>query len=252
VVLHSKQLISRFEDTKTSRPRLLSTLARQLERYRELLPVWIEQRKAVDYINTQTEQTLSEHQRKATFLLQERERLDAVYNKKTDALAEYLRAETAKAAAETEARRAELQEVLKEEQEVTERLRAEQAKKEALQTTLDQTMARLSSVRAELGQCQAAMAKLIGVPAATVAAGQHSSQGLRVEALRHERDQVRAQTEAVRKVAARHQEEAAHLRQQVEKMEDFLRRLTTDPSYAIDKKTKREGLRLLQMPAKLG
>jgi len=246
-IIHSKQLISRFDAGKDFKPRLLSTLARQLERYRELLPVWVEQRKAIDCIMTQTDQTLQEHRRKATFLLEERERLDRAYNKKHDDLVAHLTQETAKATADAESRRSELRELDGEELEVTARLRAEQAKNHALQTTLDQTLARLSTVRVELQQCQATMAELIGVPAGSITGQQAGPGGLRLEALRLERDQVRAQVEAARRDKELHEEEAANLKQRIEKAEAFVLRLATNPQYAVDRKTKKEGLRLLRM-----
>lgn len=242
-------MISRFDTGKDFRPRLLSTLARQLERYRELLPLWAEQRKAISCIMEQTERTLDDHKRKAAFLLEERERLDRVYNQKYEALVAHLSKAQGEVATATQNKKNELKKELEDEHEITERLRCEEAKNKALQNTLDQTVSRLSSVRDELQQCQAAVASLTG-PQKSSMRPELALAAQRAEATRQEREEVRSQTLAARQESERYQDESKCLKQNIEKMEAFLRRLATSAQYNIDKKTKRDAQKLLDMSKK--
>ncbi|CAK0880180.1 unnamed protein product [Prorocentrum cordatum] len=94
------------------------------------------------------------------------------------------------------------------------------------------------------------MGELIGVPAASITGQQAGPGGLRLEAGPARGEGPRASGGGAARQAAAGGEEQASLKRSIEKAEAFVLRLTSNSQYAVDRKTKREGLRLLRMPAK--
>merc|ERR1719440_390704 len=74
--LHSNQLLSRYQMERDSRTRMISILARQLERNRDLLPVWAAQRSIVQTVVSRVEHQQQKRADDIKTLLAEREEIE--------------------------------------------------------------------------------------------------------------------------------------------------------------------------------
>jgi len=153
--LHSKQILSRFEMERDARTRLISVLARQLERHRDLLPIWHEQREIARSVVGRVESQVQKRTADVDRLLLERGNIEKFYHQKHEEMSRCLQEEQRKAKESMTTKRLELEGVLEQERQTTESLLSRERRNEELRRTLDVTVEKLESVQSEISDLQA-------------------------------------------------------------------------------------------------
>lgn len=279
--IHSNQLLSRFQSERDARTRLISVLARQSERHRELLPVWIEQWNALRVVVARAEHDLQKRSSVVDQLAMEREDSERSHGLQYDALVRGLAREQEKALSSAQAKKQEYEKALEAERLTTEVLRDEERKNEALRTTLDRTMAKLNSVRSEMAQHQAKFqngatsgvlqaqspelmqATKMAQCNAKVQNGTTSGgvqvqapelmQAIsRVEVLVKEKELVSAETVETKALISQAQDELNQQRDHAMKLEEFVKKVATAGSgYRLDVATRKEAAEILASAARI-
>lgn len=236
-LLHSGQLVSRHEPERVLNPRLISILGRQLERYREMVPMWIAQRQALRCVVARNQHALQEKVREVEDLVDAKSRAERSYQHKYEVVLKGLHQESERAEARSRATTQELERCLEEEREMTQVLQEEEAKNQRLRETLDQTTKQLSKVRQNIHNCEELLSEW----------GQESSPNNVVQTLLHERQR------AVREEILLVQEQLRRQRSQSMRMEDFVKLVSAGGGckHSIDASQTNEATRLLNAATKL-
>jgi len=127
----------------------MSTLTRQLERHRDMLPVWAEQKEAVQIVVQRSEKELLVRSEKLEHVMAERERIRKSCEHEHSLLETALRAEQDKALSTSSLMKLELDKSLELERETTQVLCEEEVKNKAMRSSLNQTMGQLESLQGE-------------------------------------------------------------------------------------------------------
>lgn len=232
---------------KDARTRLISTLARQLERHRDVMPYWAEQQGALRVVVDRVDKELHKRSSDIAQLLLEREQIEKLYDEKYDGLVRCLSQEQEKATASAQAKKRELVRSIELEDKTTKELVAEEQTLEQLELTFDQTRAHLELVVQQLQDSQDSAEKraLQAPPDLDVAR-------VKIEALMREKEcslSERQSTEIeIQKVAADLELQRDH----AAKLEDFIQRLLQGSSgYILDSSMKKEASSILAAAAKL-
>lgn len=226
----------------------MATLARQLERYREQLPAWIEQRTAVQTVVARKERVLEDWEAEVDHLRGARFVIERAYTAKHEVLVRAFELEVHKAAGGTDTLRVELERSLELERLTTRVLDEGETKGRALRATLDQTVTQLDHVRSAIVQCQVAAQPLVS---------EKPSQELqyalrRVEATRKQWDRVRAEHRVVQAEVQDAQAELLMQRSYSERLEAFVRRVSSGGGrYMLDPVTKKDAARLLARASRM-
>mmetsp|Transcript_52068 Transcript_52068/g.123972 ORF Transcript_52068/g.123972 Transcript_52068/m.123972 type:complete len:332 (+) Transcript_52068:82-1077(+) len=265
-LLHTRQLLSRHEAHLGMQSRLISVLARQLERHRDLLPCWVEQHKAVGMVAWRKEQELAHAGKEVKDLSEQMQRQQAEAKRKHEWLVAGLQQELARADADVQAKQDALKASLEREQQAKLVLNAEEKKNTALKSSLDRTLAQLNAVRSEMLAFKAAQAeKQPGhkeeqqLQALPVEQREELSKEVQEvskqrEVLTKERAQVRLQIEQVQQEIEEHRRRALRLEEFVEKIAGAS---STSPSpggggaapYFLERSARKEAFALLTAAA---
>lgn len=250
-IIHSQQLLSRYISEKDVRTRLISVLVRQVERYRDLLPAWAEQRNAIRCVIARLDKQLKQRSSVIDDLLSEREQAEKYYSQKYDALVRGLAAEKERALAEVQGQLGEMADALVKEEENKQTLEVAEKKNEALKTSLDQTVTQLSSVRTEMLQCQAKMGREANGSFTQVPELNHALH--RLEGLMKEKNHIYDETQETKQGILQVQQELNKQRAHSMQLEDFLRKVIapSNSGYVTDNPTRREASALVSAAAKL-
>jgi len=251
-VLHTGQLVSRYDYERSLRPRLISILSRQLERHREQLSTWEQQRRAVRTVVERRDQVVRQKKEEVDRLLEDRQRTERSFQKKYDDLCRGLALEREKADARAQEQNSELERAADEERRATQALSEEEARHGNLRSSLDQTVAQLDEVRTNMQQCQAIVDEWSRSPQPEPMSPELLHAVHRIEDTLKAREQIRSQARTVRAEVLLAQEELARQRTYSMKMEDFVRRVSSGGGrYVLDAASKREATRLLAATSRL-
>jgi len=245
--VHSNQLFSRYMKESDARPRMISVLARQLERLRERAPLWVAQREALAVVVAKQAHNLASLTSDVEKGHVERESIQKILSQKYDALVRGLHREQEKAQASAQEKRRELEKSIELERETTQILGEEEAKNRALKCTLERTMAQLETVKADMMQCQAA-AEARGLEIVAGAVPRLQAQQRQIDAAKHEKEQLRNESSVTLQEIAGLAEELHRQRAFTARLEEFVRRLTGNGAparYVLDPSLKKEAARLL-------
>lgn len=224
----------------------MSALARQLERFREQAPLWGEQAKAVRISVDKKDTDALDCGKEVEKLKDERVLIERAYADKVETLKVHLTREREKAKQASEQRNAELQRSLELEKETVQILSEEETKNRALRVTLERTVQQLNAVKSEMLQCQAA-AEAKGIEFTHSQEPRVRQIQHRLEMAEEEIKQVRDQSMSTAKEMHGVQHDIKWQRVSVNKLEDFVRKLTDNSArYALDADHKKEAKRLLQ------
>lgn len=135
--IYSQQVLSRHLLERDAQPRMTSTLARQLERYRDMLLAWAGQRRALQLVCEEAGFQLAERNEEIDRLLAERRRIEQDFENRHDVLAKGLTCRTEKAARSADETSCRLEDALRLEREATHSYKVEQARSQKLRTNLD-------------------------------------------------------------------------------------------------------------------
>jgi chromosome segregation ATPase len=232
---------------------MISILSRQLERHRDLLPAWVEQRNAVRIIVGRVQRELQKRSADIEKLLSEREQIEKFYTQKYDALVRGLSREQEQAASNAQAKKRELDRSLKLEHEVTHELVAQERKVEKLRSTLDQTVSQLESVQTDMQKYQEEKRRQDAQRSSHQVPSELEIARSRIEVLTKERDIKVAEKHSTQAAIDKARYQLVQQRMQSAKMEDFLRRLLQSGSaaqYVLDPTTKRDAKNVLASSGK--
>jgi len=238
-LLHSGQLVSRHEPDRVLNPRLISILGRQLERYREMVPVWVAQRQAIRCVVARKQHALQEKVREVEDLLEAKSQAERSYQQKYETMLNGLRLENERAEARSLATKQELERCLEEEREMTQVLQDEEAKSHRLRETLNKTTLQLRGVQKNIHNCEELMSER-GRETSPKSPSKTPSKG--VQELLHERQRT------VREEILLVQEQLRQQRSQCMDMEDFVKRVSRDGACASQQN---DAAKLLNAAAKL-
>eukprot|EP00928_Gymnodinium_smaydae_P039171 TRINITY_DN26814_c0_g3_i1.p1 TRINITY_DN26814_c0_g3~~TRINITY_DN26814_c0_g3_i1.p1 ORF type:complete len:1001 (-),score=169.33 TRINITY_DN26814_c0_g3_i1:66-3068(-) len=257
--VYSKQLLSRHQLERDVHTRLLSTVARQLERYRDMLPVWKEQRGAARLVSERSGAELKRKDNEAHALREEIASLETDGQRRYEALCVGLAGEERKALARCEISKRELDASLQLESETVEVLRHEEGKNFASRSTLAQTMAQVHSLQSGWSnffrtEADRADERDNGGPVVERHAADADLRYIaqRTAAMTKEQQQVNAEIEASKIAVAEAQADLDRQREYTRRLEDFVRRISAvgPGHHLVDAATRREACIALQAAAR--
>lgn len=261
-LLYQKQVMSRFSMESSSQSQMISILARQLERYRDQIQVWMEQRLAAKAVVARSERELKKKQEKLQQLAEERDRMVEMYKHKLSGLYRGMSREQTKqhdlnakiqqsiaAAAATE----------KDNGKYIEQL---ETRYTALRQTLDKTMTKLNEVQTSYTQLQVESSDYTAIHARYVEQAPELTRALnRIQTLSGEKEAIQQQTHETRADLLRAQDELNRERAHALRLEHFIRKVAVGPpgarnpggsaGYILDTKSKKEATNLLKEASKL-
>jgi len=243
--------MSRYDHERDLRPRLTSTLGRQLERFREVVPVWNAQKQALQCALTRKEQVVQQQRKEVEALVAEREQTDRLYADRFDALCRGLAHERDKAAGQGVEAEKQLERSRQEEAVTTQALTEEDNRHAKLKSSLDQTVAQLDEVNANMEKCKAIIDEWANQPPEDPTP--EMMQTLRqIEDTLKAREQIRSQARTIRSEVMLAQDELQRQRSYSQRMEEFVRKVSSGGGrYVIHPSNKREAARLLAAAARL-
>lgn len=255
---------------RDARTRLISILARQLERNRDLLPAWAEQQGIVRTVVSRVERQLQTRSGDIDRLLAEREQIEKFYTQKYDSMVRGLAQEQERTVSSVQAKRRELERSLEMEQETTQELLMEEKRNEELRATLDLTVVQLEGIQSEMISFE--QARTQSYPSEPGAAGRRRSDQAvatattlqaspelslargRIEGHLQEKEQSYAEKCATKAEILKIKRELERQRTHGAKLEDFVRKITqgnATTGYLLDPVSKREAAGILASAAKL-
>lgn len=244
-------MISRYEHERNLRPRLTSTLGRQLERYRELVPTWNAQKQALHCAVKRREQVADQRRKEVEALVEERDQADRLYEQRYDALCRGMSHQREEAAAQEVVARQELERSKEEEEKATQVLKEEDNRHANLKASLDQTVAQLDVVNDNMHKCKEIINEWASRPPADPAPELITTMR-QIEDTLKAREQIRSQSRTIRAEVMLAQDELQRQRAYSTRMEDFVRRVSAGGGrYILHPASKREAARLLAAASKL-
>lgn len=242
-VIHSQQLISRHTMERDVGVRILSTLSRQIERYRDMQHVWVGQRDAARCVISRAEAILVKRQATLQTVLQERAEQQVRYVQRHDALVRGLANKLDRVQQAALDRRQEVEQSVEAERDVSALLEQEEVKAQKLQQSVEQTIGTLSQLStqrvAELGpEARDDSGTLRMSGRLSKAAGE------RAKAM--ERERLFDEFDKTKLAITRTQKELNWRRDSSAKMEEFVRQIAEGGKrYIVDKAIRKEAAALL-------
>eukprot|EP00746_Dinoflagellata_sp_MGD_P166208 gnl/MRDRNA2_/MRDRNA2_95944_c0_seq1.p1 gnl/MRDRNA2_/MRDRNA2_95944_c0~~gnl/MRDRNA2_/MRDRNA2_95944_c0_seq1.p1 ORF type:complete len:925 (+),score=204.66 gnl/MRDRNA2_/MRDRNA2_95944_c0_seq1:108-2882(+) len=261
-LLYQKQVMSRFSMESTSQSTMISVLARQLERYRDQIQVWMEQRLAAKAVVARSERELAKKQQKLAQLAEERDRMVEMYKQKLSGLYRGMSREQTKqqeANAKIQQEVAAANNTENDNRDYIEQLETRYA---ALRQTLDKTMTKLNEVQTSYTELQVESADYTAIHARYVEQAPELTRALnRIQTLAGEKEAIQQQTQETRGDLLRVQDELNRERSHALRLEHFIRKIAVGPpgarnhggsaGYILDTKSKKEATALLKEASKL-
>lgn len=236
-MLHSGQLISRHATEKEAKTKILSVLARQLERFREQIPAWGAQRRAVLRVVARKERELRERIEEVVREKEDKERLIASNAKQYEALLAALAIQEQEAIGRLQRAKIALESSLEAEESVQSELAVDETRHRQLREDLDQTVSQLEQVKLDLEKVETAAA----APSRCV-----------FDKSIWEQQQVRAQADVVLRETKQVEEALQQQRSYCVHLEEFAGRVSVGGGrYVLDPSLKRAASRLLAAGSKL-
>jgi len=241
---------------------MISILSRQLERYRDQIQVWMEQRLAAKAVVARSERELKKKQEKLEQLSQERERMVETYKQKLSGLYRGMNREQTKQAeinANILHNVSVAQNTEKDNGNYIEQLETRHV---ALRQTLDKTMTKLNEVQTSLQDLQVESADYTAIHARYVEQAPELTRALnRIQTLAGEKESIQQQTQETRADLLRIQDELNRERAHALRLEHFVRKIAVGPpgarsqhgsaGYILDAKSKKEAAGLLKEASNL-
>lgn len=233
---------------------MLSVLARQLERYRDLTCVWREQRDALRLAVARREQVLHQGNVEVDFLRQKQEEMEQAYAGRLKSLREGLGVEKAQLEQEAADTKSMLDTSLEEEEALEQKMKDLHKRNGCLRETLGRAMSKLNTVKTAMSQYQAEMAAVDRdtMNAYFQKSPQLAQALLRVDGLVGEKEKVHNDTLTVRAQILQVQDELNKQRSQTLTMENFIRKIANPSNgYILEPGAKREASALLHKASKM-
>lgn len=254
--------MSRFSMERTSQCQMISILSRQLERYRDQIQIWMEQRLAAKAVVARSERELKKKQEKLEQLARERERMVETYKHKLSGLYRGMSREQTKQRdvnAKIQQEVAIAQNTEKDNSAYIEQLETRYV---ALRQSLDKTMTKLNEVQTCYTELQVESADYTAIHARYVEQAPELTRALnRIQTLAGEKESIQQQTQESRADLLRVQDELNRERAHALRLEHFVRKIAVGPpnsrqqngstGYILDGKSKKEATALLKEASNL-
>lgn len=246
--VQTAQLISRHVSEREARPRLLSVLARQLERFREHMPAFAAQRNAVKALLAARQRELAEKTMEVEYAREQKLAFERAYAQQYQLLVHGLQRQIQEERAVSEDRRLQLEASLQAETDIARKITGQKGQIEALRSAVDKTISHIEKVQQAVLQTEAK------------AHWEPEEQDLPelAKMLRRVDDGVREQKQVqeqlrLSRVDLRESEEALlEQRAYAKYLEDFIRKISAAGGrYVLPPQMRREGHRLQNAAAKL-
>jgi len=254
----TNQVVSRLSTEKTNRSQLLSILARQLERYRDMQSAWLKQKEAAKILVERAESNLKAKDERLAEAARERERLIEQHKKRLAAMYRGMCAELDTIRAEKIDVENRLAESLQRESEQQSMIKKLEARNAALRQTLEKTMAKLNETQGTYTVVQAGGGDIQGLTATYAEQTPELSRAMsRIQTLASSRDLLDKELATSKASMLRMQDDLNRERAHSLRLQNFLRKIAMGPSsalrigggYLMDKKCKEEALGLLREAA---
>eukprot|EP00392_Amoebophrya_sp_AT5.2_P003972 g3977.t1 len=142
----ASQVLSRYQTERTNRCQMLSVLARQLERFRDVQLSWQEQRMAARAAVSKAQQDVVEKEEEVKMLIKEKEDLVRDYKKRLEAMFRGVTRDLDEMKAQKVISENKLCESLQREAEQTKMIEKLEARNSALRVTVDKTMTKMNQL----------------------------------------------------------------------------------------------------------
>lgn len=229
---------------------MLSVLARQLERYRDLSCVWHEQRDVARLVVARREQKLSRQTDLKEDARREREEIEQEYKLKARSLREVISAERQKLDRENEEVRRNNAAATAEETRLGDTINGLEAKNSTLRESLEAALTKLNTVKTAMSQFQADIAANDLTPMGQ--SSEHAQALQRVDALLKKKHDLHLEAEAAKVSNLELQDSLNRQRSSNLVLENFIRKIATvGNGYVLEPTAKREATTLLQQAARL-
>lgn len=243
-VLHSGQLISRHVTEREAKHKILSVLARQLERFRECIPAWGAQRRAVIRVVARKERELRERAEEVEREKEDIERLVSSNAKQYSDLAKALEAQEQDNIGRRSRTSAALERALQAENDAKRVLADEEERYRQLRETLDRTVKQLEQVKSDTQKAEALLAEPFS--------SEIASSYRQLEKATEEKQQVCSQHAAVLKELKQLERALVEQQSYSVHLEKFAKRVSAGGGrYVLDPALKRRASKLLIEGSKL-
>jgi chromosome segregation ATPase len=220
-VIYSKQLFSRFSLERDVHPRMLSTLARKLEQYRDNLLVWRQQDMVALAVVKKFQVELRAHEAELERWNMERLRVDSVFNEQHDILVRGLNAEIKRTQEATDEAKSRLEESLEVERQTTQAHKEQEEISRKIQTSLTKTMGQLDEQQDQLDR-QRQLASLWEMKSQLNPG--HADALKRIDEIKREKQLIDAEKQSVELGIASLQDEISRQQTYTMRLEDFVQR----------------------------
>merc|ERR1719265_3001831 len=218
--------MSRFSAESTSQCQMISVLARQLERYRDQIQVWMEQRLAAKAVVARSQRELNKKQEKLAQLAEERERMVEMYKHKLSGLYRGMSREQTKQQEANAALHQEIATAHNTEKDNGQYIEQLETRYAALRQTLDKTMTKLNEVQTSYTELQVESADYTAIHARYVEQAPELTRALnRIQTLAGEKESIQQQTQETRAELLRAQDELNRERSHALRLEHFVRKI---------------------------
>jgi chromosome segregation ATPase len=241
---------------------MISVLARQLERYRDQIQVWMEQRLAAKAVVARSEKELQKKQQKLQQLAEEREKMVEMYKQKLSGLYRGMSREHTKQQEANAKLKQEVAAAHNAEQDNGSYIEQLETRYAALRQTLEKTLTKLDEVKTSYNELQVESADYTAIHARYVEQAPELTRALnRIQTLAGEKEAIQQQTQETRGDLLRAQDELNRERAHALRLEHFIRKIAVgapgarnhggSPGYILDTKSKKEATGLLKEASKL-
>lgn len=257
----AQQVLKRFSSSKANRNNMLSQMATQLERYRNLQMAWGEQNMAAKAVVAKADEELQRRDEEIVQAMAETRRLEAEYRTKMGVMCKSMMKELddeRMVGAKDENIHAESRQRAAEQKSMIQKL---EERNEAMHITLEKTMKKLNDVQSAYRAAQVEQSRWDATTSRYSEQAPELTRALnRVQTLTAQREQSEAELGGLRGQLNRYSEDLKKERNHARKLEDFIRRIAMGPSasvrtgggYSLDARAKREAASLIREAARLG
>jgi len=262
-LLYQQQIMSRFSMERTSQTQMISILSRQLERYRDQIQVWMEQRLAAKAVVSRSERELRKKQDKLDQLAEERDSMAESYKHKLSGLYRGMSREQTKQHEKNLRIQQEVAAAHNTEKDNGSYIEQLETRYTALRQTLDKTMTKLNEVQTSYTELQCESADYTAIHARYVEQAPELTRALnRIQTLAGEKESIQQQTQETRAELLRAQDELNRERSHALRLEHFVRKIAMGApgaraqnagaaGYILDNKSKKEATALLKEASRL-
>lgn len=248
--VQTSQLISRHTSENQARPRILSVLARQLERFREQIPAFAAQRNAVHAYLSAKQRAVAEKVKEVERCQEQKLLVERSHVQQYELLVHGLQRQAEESSLAAEDMRRQLGASFQEESDLSRQIAGQEEQNKGLRAALDKTLSQMEGVQQSVLQIEVKGQNAFDLDEKDLP--ELAKMYQQMDSSSREQTQVREQMRLTR-VQMREDEEALEeQRAYARRLEEFIRRISGGGGrYVLPAPMKREASRLLNVASKL-